>query len=65
MSLTKKDFIKIYYGLPDCEKRSVICVIDNEPCSWKVVYWEVKGNTKLSKRMLKQIAKTIRWNRGR
>lgn len=59
--LTKKDYLKIYKGLPPNEKRNVICVIDGEPCSWRVVDLEVRFNTKMSKKMLKQIGGILDW----
>ena len=68
--MTNKDFLRIYRNLPKGEKGMPICVLDEEPYSWNVVNIEVKGNTKMSKRMLRYISQILRWtkadkNRGR
>ena len=57
----KKDlrakFLSIYPNLPVPERSQVIVIINNEPCSWNVVYVEVKNNTKLGIRMLEKMHK--------
>ena len=57
--MNKKDFLEIYKRLSTLERRQVVCVIDDQPCSWSVVDLEVRGNTEMSKRMLKQISNIL------
>ena len=61
--MTGEDFLRIYKKLPEREKEMPICVVGGETYCWCGVNGEVKGNTKISKRMLKQISRTLRWTK--
>jgi hypothetical protein len=50
-------FLRVYPNLPIPERSQVIVIIGGEPCSWNVVYVEVKNNTELGVRMLEQMSR--------
>jgi len=41
----KEDFFTIYANLPIEEREKVVVVIDNQPISWNVAYYEIKNDT--------------------
>jgi len=54
----KSDFRKKYDSLDDTERGQVCCIINTsagapEPASWNVANVEVRGNTKLSEKILR------------
>ena len=54
------EFIKRYSNLRPSERTRVCCRInhsgiENNPFSWNIVYFEVKANTKLSKKLLEAV----------
>lgn len=55
--MDKEKFLRIYSRLPVAEKRMPAVIIDGEPCSWNVILMEVKRNTKIGKRMLRQLSR--------
>ena len=45
-------FFKAYSNLPEDERNQVIIVIDGKPYTWNRAYDEIKGETKLGKKIL-------------
>ena len=48
----RTQFLRVYANLPLGIREDIICVLDNEPMSWSVVYLEIKSKTKISWRIL-------------
>jgi len=58
--MTKKvKFYKVYSNLPLNLREDVVCVIDNEPLSWRVAKVEIDNGTKLSEKILKQLSDLV------
>ena len=51
----RKEFLGIFDGLPEGEKRMPITVVGGEPASWRVVRVEVEGKTKMGRQMLRRM----------
>ncbi|MBI2498896.1 hypothetical protein HYV88_01495 [Candidatus Woesearchaeota archaeon] len=53
--MSKEKFIKIYSNLPLNLRREIITIIDKEPITWNVAYLEIRNNTELGKKVLKNL----------
>lgn len=53
--MSKEKFIKIYSNLPLNLRREIITLIDEKPITWNVAYLEIKNNTALGKKILKNL----------
>lgn len=53
----KERFYKVYNNLPLNLRNDVMLVVNDEPITWKVARLEIDNNTKLSKTILKKLAK--------
>jgi len=51
----KDSFFQVYAGLPLNLRNEVILVVNDEPITWRVAYLEIKGETKLGKRILEKL----------
>lgn len=51
----KEKFIKIYSNLPLNLRREIITLIDEKPITWNVAYLEIRNNTELGKKILKNL----------
>ncbi|MBU1203775.1 MAG: hypothetical protein KKG60_01770 [Nanoarchaeota archaeon] len=54
---SKERFLKAYSNLPENLRGEIIVVVDKKPYSWDAVYFEVKENTVLSKKLLKTLCR--------
>ena len=50
-------FFRVYHNLPLMERSGVVCVINGEPMSWKVVNIEVRGKTEIGQRAINKMAR--------
>lgn len=56
MELLRENFLRTYANIPINLRDSVILVLeDSGPISWNVAYMEVKNNTDLSGKILKEM----------
>ncbi len=51
----KTRFIKMYYKLPEKSRRELVYNFTKNPMSLTICYYEIKMNTKLSKKILKDL----------
>ena len=49
-------FLKVYSQLPEALIDQIIVFVDGKPYSWKSVYFEVKNNTPISKKILNTLS---------
>ena len=52
MNEKKVKFLKAYAQLPKSLRNQIIVVVDSEPYTWTSIYFEVKNNSSLSKKIL-------------
>jgi hypothetical protein len=57
MSNNKVKFLIAYAKVPYNTRKEVVCVLDNKPLSWNVVFLEVDNGTPMSKIILKKLKK--------
>ncbi|MBU2099953.1 hypothetical protein KKG83_04670 [Candidatus Micrarchaeota archaeon] len=55
-------FLDLFVNLPIPLRREIIVVIDNQPISWNIAYKEIKAETKLGKRILKELDTLGLWS---
>ena len=56
MNSTKEKFLKVYYNLPISLRREVVLVLEEDgPITWNVAYLEIKNNSELGEKILKQL----------
>ncbi len=51
----REKFLKVFANVPLGLREDIILVLDGKPLTWNVAYLEVKENTELSKRILKEL----------
>jgi len=51
----KARFMKVYSDLPINIRREVISIIDTEPISWNVAFYEIKNETELGEKILNNL----------
>lgn len=54
----KAKFLRTYANVPDNLRGDIIAVVDDKTYTWNTAYFEIKNNTKLSKKVLKELAVT-------
>lgn len=54
----KEKFLKAYINVPDALKDEIVVVVDSKPFSWNSAYFEIKNNTRLSEKILKNLNET-------
>ena len=52
MEEKKAKFLKAYAHLPETIRNQIIVVVDGKTYTWDAVYFEVKNNTPLFKKLL-------------
>lgn len=52
---SKEKFLKIYANVPDNLRNDIIAVIDGKTYNWNTAYFEIKDDTKLGKKILKEL----------
>lgn len=55
MADLKEKFLQIYANLPLGVRKELIAVVNDEPISWNVAYFEIRKNTSRAKEILKKI----------
>ena len=48
-------FLNVYANLPDRIKHQIVVVVDDKPMTWRAVYLELKQESELGKKALKQL----------
>ena len=48
-------FLKIYANVPENLRRDIIVVINDKTYSWDSAYFEIKNNTTLGRKILKEL----------
>lgn len=51
----REKFLGLFVNLPIPLRGDIIAVIDEQPISWNVAYIEIKGETKLGRKILKEL----------
>jgi hypothetical protein len=54
----REKFLNIYANVPDGLRKDIIVVIDEKTYTWDTAYFEVKNDTALGKRILKELEVT-------
>ncbi|MDP2749949.1 MAG: hypothetical protein Q8O89_03905 [Nanoarchaeota archaeon] len=54
----KAKFLRIYSNIPDNLREDIIVIIDEKTYSWNAAYFEVKNNSKICKKILKELTVT-------
>jgi len=56
MSEAKREkFLKIYANVPDNLREDIIVLIDEKTYTWNTAYFEIKNDTELSRKILKEL----------
>lgn len=55
MQHLKENFLKTYSNIPLNLRDEIILVFEDKPISWNVAYIEVKANSEISKKILKEL----------
>ncbi len=51
----KAKFLKIFGNIPENLRGDIIAVIDEKPYTWNVAYIEIRNDTELGKKILKEL----------
>lgn len=54
----REKFLEIYANVPDNLRSDIIAVIDDKTYTWDTAYFEIKNNTELGKKLLKELEVT-------
>lgn len=52
----KAKFLKIYSELPDSLRDQIIVMVNEKPYNWNAIYFEVKNDTSVSKKILNTLS---------
>ena len=55
METLREDFLKVFANIPLGLRDDIILVFEDKPLTWSVIYLEVKANTDLSNKILKEL----------
>lgn len=55
MELLKERFLKIYSNMPLNLRDDIVLVFEGKPITWNVAYLEIKNNTNLGQKILKEL----------
>lgn len=55
MELLRERFLKIYSNMPLNLRDDIILVFEDKPITWNVAYLEIKNNTNLAQKILKEL----------
>jgi len=56
MDEKRAKFLRAYSSIPEPLRSQIIVVFDGKTYTWDTVYFEVKNNTKISKKLLNTIS---------
>ena len=51
-------FLKVYANVPDNLREDIIVIIDEKTYTWNSAFFEIKNNTELGKKLLKELEVT-------
>ncbi len=51
----KAKFLRIYANIPENLREDIVVVIDEKTYTWNSAYFEIKNNSKLGKKILKEL----------
>lgn len=54
----REKFLKVYANVPDSLREDIIAVVDDKTYTWNTAYFEIKNNTELGKKILKELEVT-------
>ena len=54
----KAKFLGVYANVPDNLRDDIIVVVDEKTYTWNSAYFEIKNNTKLGQKLLKELIVT-------
>ena len=49
-------FLKVYSKLPKSLTDQIVVIVDNKPYTWSSIYFEVKNDTEISKKILNTLS---------
>lgn len=55
MGTLRENFLKVYANLPLSVRDEIILVFEGKPLTWNVAYLEVKINTEIGTKILKEL----------
>ncbi len=55
METLRENFLKVYSNIPLNLRNDIILVLEDKPLTWNVAYLEVKANTEVSFKILKEL----------
>lgn len=55
ISEKRSEFLKIYANVPEDLRGDILVVIDNKSYTWNIAFLEIKDNTDLGKKILKEL----------
>ena len=55
MDEKRAKFLRVYAEIPKSLRSQIIVVLDEKTYTWNTVYFEIKNNTKISKKLLNTI----------
>ena len=61
----RQKFLDAYVNLPMPLRKDIIAVVDGEPISWLIAYKEIKAETELGEKVLKELVELKLWDWGR
>ena len=50
-------FEKVYFNVPEAEKKLIIVILDDKKITWEEAYREIKKNTPLGKAIMDKLIK--------
>lgn len=51
----REKFLRVYANVPEGVRNDIIVVVDEKIYTWDTAYFEVKNNTKLGERIIKEL----------
>ena len=54
----KAKFLRVYATVPDNLRDDIIVIADKKTYTWNTAYFEIKNNTKLGQKLLKELIVT-------
>lgn len=55
MDILRETFLRVYADIPLGLRDDIILVFENKPLTWNVAYLEVKANTDIGTKILKEL----------
>lgn len=52
---SRAKFLKAFANIPDAAREDIVAVIDEKPYTWNAAMFEVKNNTDIGHKIIKQL----------